>query len=329
MTRNTRPARTFKAAVTLASILSLLCGPLLACTPDAEFGGAADEIYESAEDQDDDEFRDMQLAQTISADPLFGSLLDTTVTMTAQRAVAHTMMSDEDLQAFVVTVGNVNYTEVIELDPFLEATGVQRAVIDEQLALTQQLITKYKLGNMESAQLESLFQAAASTEQSRSHLEGAIENELRDITEPFDTKIDDCEAACILVYSVSAATALTTYVGILAAAAASGIFAPVLIAAGTTSYFVSLALAEAALNNCMAVCNGEQPSGEECDKDADCMNNEFCWKGVVGIGKNECRPEKPQGDTCARHGQCTSNCCKLHLPSNLISKTCRPANACN
>ncbi|PRQ09751.1 dickkopf-related protein [Enhygromyxa salina] len=326
MTRNARLPRTFNALIALGSIITLLCGPLLACAPEAET------IEESAgyetDDADDDELRAMQLAETISADPLFASLLDATVEMTAQRAVAHTTSSDEDLQAFVVTVGHVNYSELIELDPFLEATGVQRQVIDQQLALTQQLIAKYKLGQMEPAQLESVFTAAASTDASRSHLEGAIENELRDITEPLDTQIDDCEAECILIYGVSAASALTTYIGILAAAAASGIFAPVIIAAGTASYFVSLALAESAKNDCMAVCNGEQPSGEECDKDTDCNGNEFCWKGVIGFGKNECRPEKPQGDTCARHGQCTSNCCKLHLPTNLISKTCRPANAC-
>ncbi len=66
-----------------------------------------------------------------------------------------------------------------------------------------------------------------------------------------------------------------------------------------------------------------------CSSDADCGNAEFCWTGVLGIGKNECRPKKALSDTCSRGGQCTSNCCKLDLSTNPVSPVCRPTDKCN
>ena len=66
---------------------------------------------------------------------------------------------------------------------------------------------------------------------------------------------------------------------------------------------------------------------KECNDDGDCSNNQYCWKGPLGVGKNECRAKKSNGDPCSRGGKCMSGCCKFNLWD--LGSTCRPANQCN
>lgn len=89
-------------------------------------------------------------------------------------------------------------------------------------------------------------------------------------------------------------------------------------------------MAGAALNQCIAACDGapvDHGGGELCGGDDISEQDEYCWKGVLGIGKDECGSKKKQGNVCSNHGQCQTDCCKLHAWSNPASKTCRPANA--
>lgn len=73
-------------------------------------------------------------------------------------------------------------------------------------------------------------------------------------------------------------------------------------------------------------------NNNECTSDAGCPSDQYCWKGPLGIGDNECRDKKSVGEACSRDGKCLSGCCKVNL--NPFSQwplggSCRPAGQCN
>lgn len=69
------------------------------------------------------------------------------------------------------------------------------------------------------------------------------------------------------------------------------------------------------------------PDQNECNDDGDCPNTQYCWKGPLGVGENECRDKKSVGEPCSRDGKCLSDCCKFNLWD--FGSTCRAANECN
>ena len=62
----------------------------------------------------------------------------------------------------------------------------------------------------------------------------------------------------------------------------------------------------------------------ECNENRDCANNQYCDKGTLGVGKNQCKTKKPLGDSCSLGRQCASGCCKLHN----LKVQCRPSKKC-
>jgi hypothetical protein len=330
LARSPRLLARLNPAIALTSMLALLTSGLVAC--DAEpVSDLDDELAEAGDDSD--EFRSLeQVAAAISVDPLFRQMINRSLELTSQRVAAQRLMSDEDLDAFARTISDPNYPEEIDLEEFAEATGVDKALVDQQMALAQQLISKYQLGGYTSEQVETVFSMAAGSEANQTYIKGLIEYEIEQLDEPAEPKdpqIEACEDLCRIQYAASIAIALQAYLAALAAATLAGPVGPILAGAATVTYFYSLAQAQGQLDECMAICNGEIISDDECLGDADCDPNDYCWTGVLGWGTNECRPEKVQGQTCSRHGQCLSGCCKLHFWTNPFSKTCRPADACN
>jgi hypothetical protein len=69
------------------------------------------------------------------------------------------------------------------------------------------------------------------------------------------------------------------------------------------------------------------PEPEECNDNGDCATDEYCWKGPLGFGENECRDKKSIGDSCGNDDACKSNCCKFNLWDG--GATCRAASECN
>jgi len=57
-----------------------------------------------------------------------------------------------------------------------------------------------------------------------------------------------------------------------------------------------------------------------CDKDAHCKATEFCNKGFLGIGKNQCKKKRGRKKTCLRDNHCQSNRCVVGF--------CGKANQC-
>ena len=92
----------------------------------------------------------------------------------------------------------------------------------------------------------------------------------------------------------------------------------------------TVAQLEAALAACLAKCGvvDDDDDSDLCGEWEVCEDHEYCWKGVLGIGKDHCRPKKDESQVCSTHEACWSGCCKYHFLSHPVSKVCRPASAC-
>ena len=55
------------------------------------------------------------------------------------------------------------------------------------------------------------------------------------------------------------------------------------------------------------------------------LTDEYCWKGPLGIGENECRNQKADGKNCGNDDACLSGCCNF----NLFGSECAVPNKCN
>jgi hypothetical protein len=88
-----------------------------------------------------------------------------------------------------------------------------------------------------------------------------------------------------------------------------------------------LAVGAAVYQQCIDECGAEIE--EECDADSDCDNKEYCDRGWLTIGKNQCVFSRDDGDICTRDEQCETGCCKYHAFSNLVHPVCRPSDKCD
>lgn len=74
-------------------------------------------------------------------------------------------------------------------------------------------------------------------------------------------------------------------------------------------------------------CTPDAPEDQECSHDNECDNDEYCHKGFLGAGRNECRPARSLDLSCGRDAECLSDCCKGGFIG--IGKECKPASECN
>ena len=83
--------------------------------------------------------------------------------------------------------------------------------------------------------------------------------------------------------------------------------------------------AECEKGKCSGTGWGAVPGKCVCEENRDCDNDEYCNKGVAGIGTNVCKKKLAQGKACTKDHQCKSDCCKLYN----FKLQCRPTNKCN
>ncbi len=62
-----------------------------------------------------------------------------------------------------------------------------------------------------------------------------------------------------------------------------------------------------------------------CTDDGDCASNQYCWKGPLGVGVNECRNKKSNGTHCGNDSACLSGCCNF----NAFGSKCDVPSKCN
>jgi len=212
-----------------------------------------------------------------------------------------------------------------------------------------QLSEGRRVAVLEAATLAAM-KAAGTVRASGSVVRREQPAECDELKDDYDACLNECKATWFL----QAGSAYAAIVSAMFGCAALGPAWPICAAIATATYLIALGEMQKAAEDCVRACEDwygfhaaqlgcdetvggvdldewydetESPS-DYCRDDDDCPSDQFCWKGVATIGRNECRDEKSEGKSCSRHGQCESNCCKYHVWTNPVSKVCRPASKC-
>ncbi len=270
---------------------------------------------------------DAQIVQALAQDPDFLALIDVSAQLAGELYAAQRTLPDETVEAIAVTIKHPSFAETTDPPTLVADLGGDPALLASVQSLSTQLLVRYNLNDDSPQRVRALFAAALQEEEARSHLDGAIENELHDVEGEVDTSVDECETLCIAEYTVLATIAITAYIAQLVAAVAAGPAGPVVAIIALADFNWAMATAQGQLNVCMDECNGI--FSNECGSDPDCGVDEYCWKGVLGFGENRCKPLKDEGKVCSRDSQCDSDCCKFHFWSHPVSQVCRPSDRCN
>jgi|GEM_PF-1039111 len=268
-----------------------------------------------------------QIAQAISNDQDFLTLIDVSTALAGELMQAQRAQTPDVIDAVARTITHPDYAATTDPASLVTNLGGDAEHLDTMRSLMAELVQRYGLQNASEAQIQTIFFEAVNLGAAKSHLDGAIEYELHALNENADLTTDECEALCDAEYLAAAALAMSAYVAVLIGAVALGPAGVIGVVVAFAEFNHAMAVAQSQHNRCRDECNGI--FSEECGWDHDCATDEFCWKGVLGIGKNECRDKKAEGKVCARDGQCESDCCKYHLWSNPVSQVCRPSDKCN
>lgn len=281
----------------------------------------------------------------LQSDGRFKSVLDLTADIAIAAVLQQQSMSEEDIDATVRMLNHPDYAENfaqsdLTLPELALAVGFDPDLLAAQGALMSQLAAEYGL---EGQQVAEAFDQALTAPASRHYVTSAIRNRLEAEgivqgdsegtggstgDDGSDTE-GDCEDPCeaTLAEAIGAASVQMTN-AMAAALNQSNWFLKVgAIIAASAKYAADLARATRAHRECREECYGFDLT-DECAFDSECDADEYCFKGVLGIGKNQCRPLKGVGLGCARPTQCDTGCCKYHPGTNPFSKTCRPADRC-
>ena len=264
-------------------------------------------------------------AEALAADPDFVSLAYLSTQIVGDILTYERSLSDEDLDAMVQTITHPAYADTTDAASLLTNLGGDTNDLLEIQSLTATLIDRHGMRDATPEQIELVFETAMAQGDMVSELEAWIEEMLDTSVDP---ETEECLEQCELNYQMAVGGATVGMVIGLVVAASRGVLAGSILALGVLGATgKTLAWIWSLREQCIEECYGIED--DSCGWDADCPADDYCWTGVLGIGKNECRPEKAEGKTCARDGQCQSGCCKYHLPSNPLSQVCRPSSKCN
>jgi hypothetical protein len=159
-------------------------------------------------------------------------------------------------------------------------------------------------------------------------LDGWVEYQLEALDEPIPEVSRECLQDCMRIFALEMAAAIKTALGALAACQLVPVPGNLICVAGAmASFAITSHSINRANDNCVAACEGLPPDSY-CNDDADCAGTEYCDRGFIGIGANECLPLRREGQTCSRSGQCDTGCCRYRPLSNPFWPICRPASRC-
>lgn len=264
------------------------------------------------------------VAQALAADPELLDVVELGVKMGADLHAFAGSLSGEELDSILQTLEHPQFQANIDLPTLLTNLGSDTSVFNEMRTHIENLVARHGLQDASPQQVQNAFSAALSSQNMVEALEAFIEEQLANDTDP---DVQACEEQCELAHDVLVGVAIVAYIAALAASVSQGIAGVAWAIAATAAFMQTVTLARAVRDRCIEECNGI--FDDDCNIDPDCGSNEYCWTGVLGVGKNECRSKKNESKTCARDGQCKSGCCKYHFPTNPVSQTCRPASKCD
>lgn len=266
-----------------------------------------------------------KIADAIVEDEAFIELVEVAAGVMGDLQKAQQKRTGEELDAIAVTTTEPSFAEVMGPGALLKHLGGDPKNLDHIRNLVNEIRENHDLEAASPQDVRYVFELAFDTDEGNDILEDAAEDEL------VFALAGQCELACTNAYILAMVIPLALFILEMVLAAVFFPFGILIAMFAIAQLNWALTVAGAALNQCLAACDGvpaDNGGGELCGGDI-CQQDEYCWKGVLGIGKDECRSKKKQGNVCSNHGQCQTDCCKLHTWSNPVSKTCRPANACN
>ncbi len=264
------------------------------------------------------------VAQALAQDPEMLELLGVATQIAGDIHRFGRSLSDEDLDGILSTLQHPEFEASSTAPELLVNLGSDPALLAEMRIHLESLIERHGLQTATPQQVQQAFSMALSSQGLVEALDAFIEEQLANEDDP---EVQACEEECELEYDIMVGAAIVWYVGMLALSVSQGLAGVVTAVGATFATAEWILMAESIRDRCIEECNGIED--DDCDWDPDCGDNEYCWTGVLGVGKNECRPEKAEGKTCSRDGQCLSGCCKYHAWSNPLSQVCRPASKCN
>lgn len=268
-----------------------------------------------------------KIANAIVADQAFAELVGVAAEVMGDVAAAQEKLSDEELDAIAQTTTDPSFAEVMKPGTLLKHLGGDPQDLEHMRLLVDELRYTYDLDEASADDVRFVFELAFETDEANDVVEQAVEDEI------VVSVYNPCKQLCYNAYVAALVLPLGLFVIEMAVAAATFPFGIIIAMLAIAYLNFALLMAKIGLDQCLAACDGAPASTgnnlELCGGDDLCEQDEYCWKGVLGFGKDECRPKNDKGDVCSNHGQCLSDCCKLHAWSNPVSKTCRPANACN
>jgi len=265
------------------------------------------------------------IADEIVADPAFDLLVKTAAGMVGDLHATQSELSDEELDSIAHTTTQPWFSEVMGPGALLGHLGGNPQDLELIRNLLEQLRAKHGLQEASPTDVGYVFELALATEEAHDKLAIALETEL-DLS---DLGVDPCEQACHNAYVAVAIIIIAVYLAAMAVAVATFPFGIILAQIATAELNRALAQAQAERDICLAECDGTVGNLDFCGEWDVCEEDEYCWKGPLGIGADECRPKKGEGKVCSSHDKCLSGCCKYHVWSHPVSKTCRPASKCN
>ncbi|MCH9687058.1 MAG: hypothetical protein K0V04_36825 [Deltaproteobacteria bacterium] len=296
--------------------------------PQAEVSETPVELRASGEGPSSEIVKNGQkIAQAIVADEAFVELIEVGAEVMGDVHQAQQKLSGEALDGIAVTTTAPAFGEVMGPGTLLAHLGGNPKLLDSMQYLVNEIRDNHDLQGASAQDVRYVFELALETNEGNAILAAAVEDELvLSIYNP-------CKQLCYNAYVAAMVIPLALFVLEMVLAAATFPFGLLIAMFAIAMLNASLTMAGVLLDQCIAECGGAPPVNNGgnpalCGGDS-CNQNEYCWKGVLGIGKDECRTKRGQGNVCSSHGQCQTNCCKYHTWSNPVSKTCRPANACN
>lgn len=269
-----------------------------------------------------------KIANAIATDEAFVELVGVAADVMGDVRKAQDKLSDEELDAIAQTTIDPSFAEVMDPGTLLGHLGGDPKDLKRMQLLVDELRHTYGLDEASPDDVRYVFELAFDTDEADDVVEDAVQDGV------VMSVYDPCEQLCYNAYIAGLVVPLALFVIEMAVAGVTLPFGIIIAMLAIAKLNFALLMARIGLRRCLVTCDGAPPASNGndltlCGGDDLCEPDEYCWKGVLGIGKDECRPKNEQGDVCANDGQCLSDCCKLHVWSNPVSRTCRPANACN
>ncbi len=263
-----------------------------------------------------------KIAAGIVADEAFAEFVELSAAVASDLNAAQKKRSDEENDAIAVTTTMPWFSDVMGPEPLLGHLGGDPEDLQQIQIVVKELLDNQGLTKASGADVRYLFELAFDSDAGRETLENSLGDDL------VLSLYDPCEQACHNLLVAETMVALALFAIAMAVAVVTFPFGLLVAALAIAALNQALTQIQAGRDVCLAACDGVDLQLDLCG-DLVCAEDEYCWKGPLGIGKDECRAKKSQNRVCSSDDACLSGCCKFNAWANPVSQTCRPANACN